>query len=80
KGKDELITVYEVFDADPEPLKNAKLATLDLFNNAMSFYNQKNYEQAQLLFIQCLANNPHDTVSKIYLTRTFDSSGKSWEQ
>ena len=74
KGKDELITVYEVFDADPEELKKAKLATLDSFNRAMSFYNAKNFEQAQLLFIQCLASNPHDTVSKIYLTRTFNTS------
>lgn len=74
KGKDELITVYEVFDADPEEIKKAKLATLDSFNRAMSFYNAKNFEQAQLLFIQCLAGNPHDTVSKIYLTRTFNTS------
>lgn len=74
KGKEELITVYEVFDSDTENLKAAKLATLDLFNQAMSFYNQKNFEQAQLLFIQCLASNPHDSVSKIYLTRMFNNS------
>lgn len=74
KGKEELITVYEVFDSDAENLKTAKLATLELFNQAMSFYIQKNFEQAQLLFIQCLAGNPHDTVSKIYLTRTFNNS------
>lgn len=77
KGKDELITVYEVFDADPESLKTAKLTTLDLFNRAMSFYNEKNFEQAQLLFIQCLASNPYDTVSKIYLTRTFNNNDKA---
>lgn len=78
KGKDELITVYEVFDADPENLKTAKLATLELFNQAMSFYNQKNFEQAQLLFIQCLASNPQDSVGKIYLTRTFSNNDNEW--
>jgi class 3 adenylate cyclase/FixJ family two-component response regulator len=73
KGKDELITVYEVFDADSESLKAAKLATLELFNQAISFYNEKNIAQAQLLFIQCLAQNPQDTVSQIYLSRTFNT-------
>jgi class 3 adenylate cyclase/CheY-like chemotaxis protein len=69
KGKNEIITVYEVFDADPENIKIAKLATLDLFNSAISFYHERNYEQAQQLFSECLRQNPLDTVSQIYLNR-----------
>ena len=76
QGKDELITVYEVFDADAQEVKSAKLATLDSFNRGMSFYTQKNFEQAQLEFIQCLVNNPQDTVSKIYLTRTINNNDR----
>lgn len=72
KGKNELITVYEVFDADPENIKMAKLITLALFNRAFTFYNAQNFEQAQILFSQCVANNPLDTVSQIYLTRLIE--------
>lgn len=76
KGKDEVITVYEVFDADTEDSKKTKLATLDSFNRGMAFYNQQKFEQARLEFIECLAVNPYDTVSKIYLTRTIDNNDK----
>ena len=69
KGKHELITVYEVFDADPENIKAGKLATLDLFNRALDLYHQHSFEQARALFSQCVAQNPHDNVSQIYLTR-----------
>lgn len=69
KGKEELVTVYEVFDADPEPIKAAKLSTLEHFTNAISAYNKKEFEQARLLFNHCLAINPGDNVCQIYLSR-----------
>ncbi len=69
KGKSELITVYEVFDANPEPIKAAKLLTLTLFNSAISAYNNKEFDQAELLFRQCLATNPNDNVCQIYVDR-----------
>lgn len=68
KGKNEMITIYEVFDADPEKIKAAKFATLDLFNRALTLYNKQNLKQAQVLFSQCLANNPQDSVSQLYLS------------
>jgi class 3 adenylate cyclase len=72
KGKNEIVTIYEVFDADPENVKDAKLATLDLFNRALAFYNDQDFEQAQSLFSRCLESNPQDSVSQIYLTRIFE--------
>jgi len=69
KGKNEMITIYEVFDADPEKIKAAKFATLDLFNRALTFYNEQNFDQAQVLFNQCLENNPQDSVSQLFLSR-----------
>jgi class 3 adenylate cyclase/FixJ family two-component response regulator len=69
KGKNEMITVYEVFDADPEPIKAAKLETLAIFNRAMVAFNEQNFEQAQELFSQCLVNNPKDSVCQIYFAR-----------
>jgi Adenylate and Guanylate cyclase catalytic domain. len=75
KGKEELVTVYEVFDADPEPIKEAKLLTMELFTNAISAYNNKEFEQAQSLFRQCLAKNPDDNVCQIYLNRCEAEAG-----
>jgi class 3 adenylate cyclase len=69
KGKNEIITIYEVFDADPENIKAAKFATLNLFNRALALYNEQNFEQAQVLFNQCLENNPQDSVSQLFLSR-----------
>lgn len=69
KGKNEIITIYEVFDADPKKIKAAKFAALDLFNRALTLYNEQNFEQAQVLFFQCLENNPQDSVSQLYLSR-----------
>ncbi len=69
KGKEELVTVYEVFDADPEPIKAAKLFTLEQFNNAISAYNNREFDKARLLFDHCLTINPDDNVCQIYLNR-----------
>jgi len=69
KGKNEIITIYEVFDADPENIKAAKFATLDLFNRALTLYNEQNFERARILFNQCLENNPQDRVSQLFLSR-----------
>jgi class 3 adenylate cyclase len=69
KGKNEIVTVYEVFDADPEAIKAGKLATLEQFSQALASYNGQDFKRAESLFWQCLAVNPHDNVSQIYLTR-----------
>ena len=69
KGKNEVIIIYEVFDADPKEIKAAKFATLDLFNRALTLYNEQNFEQAQVLFNQCLESNPQDSVSQLFLSR-----------
>jgi class 3 adenylate cyclase/FixJ family two-component response regulator len=69
KGKTELVTVYEVFDADREPVRNAKLETLDLYNQALTAYNSQNISESLKLFSQCLEKNPEDSVSQIYLSR-----------
>jgi TolA-binding protein len=69
KGKSELVTVYEIFDADNEQNREGKLATKDIFANAFSFYEQKDYAKAAQLFNSCLEKNPLDTVAQSYLKR-----------
>jgi adenylate cyclase len=69
KGKSEMVTVYEVFDADLPEVKAGKLATLQVFSEALSLYNINNFREAGLLFADCLRQNLGDNVAQIYLNR-----------
>jgi PAS domain S-box-containing protein len=66
KGKVDLSTIYEVFDADIPETKRGKLATKDLLNQALSLYRQQKFIQATELFAQCLKLCPSDQVAQIY--------------
>jgi len=67
KGKSELVTVYEVFDADFPENKEGKLATKETFLKALTYYQAQDFESATPLFEACLSHNPLDTVARIYL-------------
>lgn len=69
KGKAELVTVYEVFDADSPEIKAGKLATLQLFTEALSFYHLQVFEQAAQQFEEVLRLSPRDKVAQLYLNR-----------
>jgi PAS domain S-box-containing protein len=69
KGKSELVTVYEVFDADPPEIKAGKLATLELFAQARENYWEENFAAAARLFSECWRDNQGDRVAKIYWER-----------
>ncbi len=69
KGKLEMVTVYEVFDADLPEVKAGKLATLQVFAEAISLYNADAFNDAVLLFVDCLRQNPWDQVAQFYLER-----------
>lgn len=69
KGKTELVTVYEVFDADLPEVKAGKLATLQVFAGAVSLYNKNEFGEAAALFADCFRQNSGDKVAQIYLDR-----------
>jgi len=69
KGKSEFVTVYEVFDADSPEVKEGKLETLGIFNEALSLYEEKKLTEAGRLFGECLSCNSGDKVAEIYLER-----------
>ncbi len=69
KGKSEWVTVYEVFDADLPFVKAGKLATLQLFAEALFLYNMNSFRESGGLFADCLRQNPGDKVARIYLDR-----------
>lgn len=69
KGKSESIILYEVFNHDLPPIQNGKLETLDRFQNAILTYQQKEFQQAEILFSECLKINPQDSVVRLYIKR-----------
>ncbi|MCL1474080.1 AAA family ATPase [Argonema antarcticum] len=74
KGKSELVTVYEVFDADPLEIKAGKLATLQLFAEALAIYSEGKLAEAARLFAECCHQNQGDRVAKIYFERCQQAS------
>lgn len=69
RGKHLAQSIYEVFDADPAPLKAAKLASLDIFENALAHYHFLRMDEALTLFSDCLEHNPGDTPASVYWQR-----------
>ncbi|MGB8691729.1 MAG: AAA family ATPase [Microcoleus sp.] len=69
KGKSEAVTVYEVFDCDRPEIKEGKLATLQLFAEALAIYSEGKFAEAGRLFAECWHQNQGDCVAKIYWER-----------
>jgi len=66
KGKSQPVIVYEVFDADPPEIRDAKFATKKLFEEGVLSYFLDNFSRAAEIFNDCLLMNPTDKVAKIY--------------
>lgn len=69
KGKSRMVTIYEVFTADPPQLRQKKLETKIMFEQALVFYNSDSFVEATRLFSACLQVNPGDKVAQIYMQR-----------
>jgi class 3 adenylate cyclase len=69
RGKAQKVSIFEVFESDPDAQKQAKLATKIMFETALLHYYNGAMEKAESLFHQCLQKNPSDRVSQIYLQR-----------
>ncbi len=69
KGKSELVTVYEVFDADPPESIALKIETLSQFEEGFVLYHWGEFNDAQVFFERVLEINENDKVAQIYLQR-----------
>jgi hypothetical protein len=58
-----------VFDADGSEIKAGKLATLELFAEALAIYWEGKFAEATLLFSECWRHNQDDRAAKIYWER-----------
>jgi hypothetical protein len=69
KGGRELVSVFEVFDGDPAELRDGKLTTKAMFEEAWSLYSSKDLSGAARLLRDCLRINPADKVAQTFLER-----------
>ncbi|WP_062148974.1 adenylate/guanylate cyclase domain-containing protein [Beggiatoa leptomitoformis] len=69
KGKEEAITVYEVFDVDPLALREVKLAHLTRYEIAMQLYKSRQWEEALEHFLALKVFLQDDKVINIYIQR-----------
>jgi DNA-binding response OmpR family regulator len=69
KGKDEAVTVYEVFEGDPEGIAGFKEKTKPAFESGLQLYYGKKFSEASVHFNQVLETNPEDLAARIYLKR-----------
>lgn len=69
KGKSKEVAVFEVFDGDPPELRQAKLETIKIFEEALLLYYRNSIDRAAEMLADCLRQNPADPVARIYLDR-----------
>lgn len=77
KGKTQPTSVFEVFDADVDVVREAKAATRTQFELGLAYLQSHKIEEAEDLFLDCLADNPADHAVEIYLARCQDAKRTS---
>ncbi|OHD11066.1 MAG: hypothetical protein A2Y41_02935 [Spirochaetes bacterium GWB1_36_13] len=69
KGKNDPVFIYEVFGDLENEFMRKKLDLDPKFQEAVSFYQKKDFKEALTLFVKILSVNPKDKASEIYLKR-----------
>ncbi|MGD1714235.1 GAF domain-containing protein, partial [Dapis sp. BLCC M172] len=67
KGKAKAVALFEVFSADQTELRDVKIRTKQKFERAVLLFHQQLFQQAGVLFQECLEDYPGDRVAQIYL-------------
>jgi len=69
KGKSEIVTIYEVFDASEAAQILLKQQTLTHFESGVKLFHDKQYQKAYQVFEKVLALSQQDEPAHIYLQR-----------
>jgi class 3 adenylate cyclase len=69
KGREDAVTVYEIFEGDPAGLAELKEQTKPAFESGIQLYYGKKFSEASVHFNQVLEKNPADLAARIYLKR-----------
>ncbi len=67
KGKTQVITLYEIFDADLSEKRQLKQQTLNTFEAGVESFHSETFEDALAHFQQVLQCNPNDSIANMYV-------------
>ncbi|MDH3245381.1 MAG: hypothetical protein OEM26_12245, partial [Saprospiraceae bacterium] len=70
KGKDQTLKVYEVFDGEPESVKEKKRKTAPEFEKAIQYYFNRKFGKAADILKEILEQAPDDVAAQYYLDRS----------
>lgn len=70
KGKQHPITVYEVYDGQPDFMIELKNSTRPFFEEGIARYQEQKFDLSAASFTKVLEINPNDTAAQIYLKRS----------
>ncbi|MDM8544318.1 response regulator [Desulfococcaceae bacterium HSG9] len=70
KGKQEAVTVYEVFDSNEAALRDAKQETMERYNEGIALFRQRQWGQSYKIFKELMEKLPTDRVVEIYEQRS----------
>ncbi|MEG4852100.1 ATP-binding protein [Microcoleus sp. B5-D4] len=69
KGKTNAVSVFEIYDTEPEQSIVLKQQTAEVFQEALNFYYEQKFVAAQKVFQNILQINPDDRVAMLYFKR-----------
>jgi DNA-binding response OmpR family regulator len=69
KGREDSVTVFEVFEGDPQGIVDLKEFTKPAFESGIRLYYGQKFSEASVHFSQTLEKNPEDLAARIYLKR-----------
>lgn len=69
KGKDEPVTIYDVFSADPDNTRESKIRILDRYHEGLSLYKERKWHEVIKLFHELKNEVSSDKIIDIYLER-----------
>jgi predicted ATPase/class 3 adenylate cyclase len=61
------VTIFEVYNEDPEPLREAKRSAQPMFDDAFARFDEGEVEAARVAFERCAALLPDDPVAPLHL-------------
>jgi len=70
KGKKESVSVFEIYDAEPEPVIQMKLKTKADFEQGLQHYFAREFAEAVVCFKNVLKANAGDKTASLYLERS----------
>lgn len=69
KGKDQTVSLFEIFDGELPEIIAAKSKTKQAFEDAILLFSQRRLQEAAASFRRILAQNPDDRAAALFLNR-----------